>query len=133
MSIASLVQPIFAAAASLFADALSFRVLTAGTWSTPAALRCEIKNQTIGDEFDERAGARVKRMRATAKVYDTTDLIAPTLKVGDEIIDADSKTWIIDRVERAEIGNGIYRFQIVRDLPTRAEVDRGGFRAEGGA
>lgn len=133
MSLASIVQTIFAAYSSFFADALTYRTLTSGTWSSTSTLYAEIVAKSVSHEYDDHSGSRVKRERATAKVYDTTALVAPTLKLGDEIIDASSVHWTITGKDVATVGNGIYRYHLSRDIPLRGEVDRGGFQPEGGA
>ncbi len=133
MSLAAIVQPVFAALATTIGTSLTYRTLTSGTWSAASTVYGEIKATTIGYEQDEHAGGQVKRQRATAKIYDRTATPAPTLKLGDEIIDASSVYWKIHTIDRAEIGNGIYRYGLVRDVPLRGETDRGGHQPEGGS
>jgi hypothetical protein len=132
MSLASMVQPIFAAYGTTIGTALTYRTLTSGTWSSTSTVYGEIKATMIGYEMEDHSGGMVKRQRATAKLYDITGSNAPTLKLGDEVIDASSVYWKIHAIDKAEIGNGIYRYQLVRDVPLAGQADRGAFPPEGG-
>ncbi len=133
MSLATIVQPVFASLATTIGGPLTYRTLTANVWSATATVYGEIKATAITQETDEFSGSKVKRERATAKLYDQTLTVVPSLKIGDEIIDASSAYWKIHAIDKAEIGNGIYRYHIVRDLPQRGEADRGATHPEGGA
>ncbi len=125
------VQPIFAALAAYFGEILTYRTLTADVWSSPAVIYGEIKALSIAQEYDEHSGAHVKRQRATAKCYDTATAAAPTLRLGDEIIDVSGVYWKVSSKDISDVGNGIYRYHLVRDIPTRGGVDRGDKKAEG--
>lgn len=132
MSLASLVHDVFAANASFLGTTLEYRLLANNTWGSFTNFVGEIKETNIGWEYDEKHGERIRRERAVLKVYDRTSTTAPTLRLGDQIRDASSKYWTVESIRKAEIGNGIYRYGIVRDLPIRGEADRGGNAQEGG-
>lgn len=132
MSLASIVHDVFAANASVFGDTLQYRLLANNAWGSFTDCKGEIKETNIAWEYDEKTAERIRRERCVLKLYDQTSTTAPTLRLGDQIKDASNKYWTVDSIRRAEIGNGIYRYGLVRDLPIRAEADRGGMAAEGG-
>jgi hypothetical protein len=131
MSLATMVQPVFASFATTIGTALTYRTYTNGAWSGTTTVYGEVKATMIAEEMDDYSGTKVRRQRATAKLYDQTSLVAPTLKIGDEIIDASSVYWKIHAFDKAEIGNGIYRYHLVRDIPLRGAAERGQTYPEG--
>jgi len=126
-----MIQPLMAAHASLFGETMQYRQMSSGAFGSWTDCMAELKAHFNGEEFDPQTQRLAKVERANLKLYDQPGTSAPTLRIGDEILDPNGRVWAVLERHHAERAAGVYRYLLRRKIPLRSQADRRDTVAEG--